>query len=43
MGVATPTFDITPFIQMLLPLVMIIMVVSLITSLIKEFKGAGGE
>ena len=35
-----PTFDITPLIQMLIPLVMFIMVVSLITSLIKEFKGA---
>jgi hypothetical protein len=41
--VATPTFDITPIINMLIPLVMIIMVVSLITSLIKEFKGVGGE
>jgi hypothetical protein len=40
---ATPTFDITPIMNMLLPLVMIIMVVSLITSLIKEFKGVGGE
>jgi len=35
-----PTFDITPLINMLIPLVMIIMVISLITSLIKEFKGA---
>ncbi|MEM2385391.1 MAG: hypothetical protein QXO67_00250 [Candidatus Bathyarchaeia archaeon] len=39
---AAPTFDITPLISMLMPLVMIIMVISLITSLIKEFKGAAG-
>jgi len=38
MAGATPTFDITPIINMLIPLVMIIMMISLITSLIKAFK-----